>query len=505
MAKCDEDEKIKMAEFKNGKNHSTATSKTQNVTIHLFLATFAAVVGSAFQHGYNTGVVNAPVKILEKWIREVLKNQSIAAGEIGVASETFVNVILATIVSVFCFGGMIGGLCVGVVSEIFGRKGGILFNNIFVFVSALLMGFAKSQESIMMLIIGRLFIGVNAGINAGLIPMYLSEISPLNLRGMIGSSYQLIITVSILLSQILGLESILGNENHWPILLSLIVVPAFLQLVLMPACVESPKYLWSKGQEQSAIEALHWLRCTSDVQSELDLIKSESDAQKSAGKITLSQMLTNPMLRIPMIISIVIMLAQQLSGINAVIFYSTKIFKSANLSDDMAQIGTIAMGAMNVAMTLASSILVEAAGRKTLLLIGFVGMLIDTILLTIALPMAKSLESDVIKYMPVVLVIGFVVIFAVGPGSIPWFLVSELFMQNARPMATSIAVGINWSANFFVGLGFPILHSAMNSYVFVLFAFLQLLFTIFILKKVPETKNKTTEEISAIFRQMSYE
>lgn len=164
----------------------------------------------------------------------------------------------------------------------------------------------------------------------------------------LGSSYQLIITVSILISQILGMNGLLGTETGWPVLLSLIIVPAIFQLLTMPFCVDSPKYLWSKGKEQSAAQgneltalnimcimqlytrrsfkstyfffytALRWLRGTHDVQGELDLIKSETDAQKSAGRLTLSQMLSNSALRTPLIIAVVVMLAQQLSGINAV-------------------------------------------------------------------------------------------------------------------------------------------------------------------------------------------
>lgn len=99
----------------------------------------------------------------------------------------------------------------------------------------------------------------------------------------------------------------------------------------------------------------------------------------------------------------------------------------------------------------------------------------------------------------------FVVLFATGPGSIPWFLVSELFNQAARPSATSIAIAVNWTANFIVSIGFLPLQEAVGAYVFIIFAALQLFFTLFIYKKVPETKNKTMEEISSMFRQISYQ
>lgn len=102
-------------------------------------------------------------------------------------------------------------------------------------------------------------------------------------------------------------------------------------------------------------------------------------------------------------------------------------------------------------------------------------------------------------------VILFVVLFATGPGSIPWFLVSELFNQSARPAATSVAIAVNWTANFVVSIGFLPLQEALGAYVFIIFAALQGFFTFFIYKKVPETKNKTIEEITSMFRQISYQ
>ena len=135
-----------------------------------------------------------------------------------------------------------------------------------------------------------------------------------------------------------------------------------------------------------------------------------------------------------------------------VIFFSTKIYESAGLNEDEALYATIAMGAMNVLMTIVSLVIVEKAGRKTLMLAGMGGMQIVCLLLTICLALKHM--ATWISYFSIVLVILFVVMFATGPGSIPWFLVNEIFASNARPMAASIAVAVNWTAAFFVGLLF---------------------------------------------------
>ncbi|CAB3386487.1 Hypothetical predicted protein [Cloeon dipterum] len=489
----------RVADNMPGNGEAQKASRLKGFNGRLAFAIAAAALGSAFQHGYNTGVVNAPQKLIEEWISEVQRDRT---GE--VPSQANVTFIFSLAVSLFCVGGMLGGCITGLVADKFGRKGGLLINNVLVFAAAILMGAAKAAGSYEMLILGRFLIGINSGLNAGLAPMYLAEIAPVHLRGAVGTVYQLVITISILLSQLFGLGSILGTPNMWPLLLSLTLLPAVFQLATLPICPESPKFtLLNSGKELEAQRGLTWLRGTIEVHDEMEEMRSEYEASKLVPKVTMKELFVNSALRSPLIICVMVMIAQQLSGINAVMFFSTKIFKMAQLTDDHAQLATLAMGTMNVIMTVISLFLVEKAGRKTLLLVGFSGMCIDTILLAICLKYAS--EALWISYFSIVLVIFFVIMFATGPGSIPWFLVSELFNQSARPAATSLAVCVNWTANFIVGIGFLPLQELMGGNVFFVFAILLALFVLFVLKKVPETKNKTMEEISSMFRQQSYQ
>ncbi|XP_060517717.1 solute carrier family 2, facilitated glucose transporter member 1-like isoform X2 [Cylas formicarius] len=466
----------------------------------LAFAIAASALGSSFQHGYNTGVLNNPQKILEQWINSTMQQRS--GGEVP-TSEGIIF-IFSLMVSVFCVGGMIGGAVTGLVAERFGRKGGLLINNLLVLLAVICMSSSKSAASYELIILGRFLIGVNSGLNAGLAPMYLAEISPVNLRGAVGTVYQLVITISILIAQIVSLRSVLGTENHWPTLLALTIIPAVFQIVTLPFCPESPKYLLlSKGKELEAQKSLSWLRGTLAVHDEMDGMRAEAEAMKLVPRVTMRELITNSALRIPLIIALTVMVAQQLSGINAVMFFSSQIFQMAGLTDDSATYATLGMGGINVLMTIVSLFLVEKAGRKTLLLIGFAGMTIDTTLLTISMLLADKAQA--LKVMCVIFVLIYVIMFASGPGSIPWFLVSELFNQSARPTASSLAVCINWTANFLVGLAFLPLANAMGPYVFIIFIVLQFLFLLFIHYKVPETKNKTLEEISAMFRAQSYQ
>lgn len=465
----------------------------------LVFAISAAALGSAFQHGYSTGVLNNPQEVLEDWMRGILLERNGTAPD-----KSTITLLWSIIISIYCVGGMVGGLLTGLIADKLGRKVGLLYNNALIILITICVIFAKPFNSIELIIISRFLGGVNAGLNAGVTPMYLSEISPNNLRGAIGSVYQLVITISILVSQILGIRSIFGTPDSWPILLSLVMIPCIFQFVTFPFCPESPKYLLiSKGEESSARRALIWLRGTSDIQEEMDQMKSEADAMKLMPKVTVTDLIVNGALRAPLVISLMVMLAQQLSGINAVINFSTDIFKTAGLSTSAASGATMGMGLVNVIMTLVSMILIEKAGRKTLLMAGFMGMIVSTTFLTISITFAK--ESTVASVFCIIFVVLYMITFATGPGSIPWFLVSELFNQSARPTAASLAVFTNWFANFLVGISFLPIKEAISSNVFIIFIVIQALFLLFIYKKVPETKNKTIEEISALFRQKSYE
>jgi len=472
----------------------------EGLNFRIVFAISAGAIGSAFQHGYNTGVLNSPQKLIEGWISTCPHNDSDVSSVARCMDDTTVTLIWSWVVAIFCIGGMMGGSMVGFVSKWVGRKGGLLLNNILVVIATLLMGLSKMADSYQMLIAGRLFIGINSGLNAGLAPMYLSEIAPVSLRGAVGTVYQLIITISILLSQILGMSNVLGTETGWPLLLSLTIVPAIFQVLTLPFCPESPKYLLlDKDDEMAANKALTWLRSSIEVHDEMDEMKQEQESMKLVPKVTLKEMLVNTALRKPLIIAVMMMLAQQLSGINAAIFFSTSIFESAGLDEKSSEWATLGMGAMNVAMTFVSLVAIEKAGRKTLMIAGLTGMFTMTTLLLISLLLKTTVPW--ISYLAIVAVILFVVGFATGPGSIPWFFVTELFSQSGRPIASSIAVAVNWSANFLVGLGFSPIEMAIGPYVFIIFMITQLFFIAYVFFIVPETKNRTVEEVTAQFRK----
>ncbi|XP_025267041.1 glucose transporter type 1 isoform X12 [Camponotus floridanus] len=465
----------------------------QGLTLFLSYAILAAVLGM-LQFGYNTGVINAPEVNIENFMKDVYKDRY---GED--ISDDSVKTLYSVAVSIFAIGGMVGGFSGGTIANRFGRKGGLLLNNVLGIVGACLMGFTKLAESYEMLFFGRFIIGVNCGLNTSLVPMYISEIAPLNLRGGLGTVNQLAVTVGLLVSQVLGIEQILGTNEGWPVLLGLAICPAILQLLLLPVCPESPRYLLiTKQWEEEARKALRRLRASNQVEEDIEEMRAEERAQQAESTISMTELICSPTLRKPLVIGVVMQLSQQLSGINAVFYYSTNLFTSSGLTDESAKFATIGIGAIMVAMTLVSIPLMDRAGRRTLHLYGLGGMFIFSIFITISFLIKEMI--DWMSYISVVSTLCFVMFFAVGPGSIPWMITAELFSQGPRPAAMSIAVLVNWMANFLVGIGFPSMKTSLENYTFLPFSAFLAIFWIFTYRRVPETKNKTFEEILALFR-----
>lgn len=487
------------------------TGKWSEVTWNLVFTVVIIGFGSGFQHGYNTGVLNEIQNVTTTWIRNCEEASSSIWKTRDVCDYTWLETtfIWAQIVSTFCLGGMVGGLAVGIMSNNCGRKYSLLVNNVFVFGGGLLMFFAQGQQSYGMLIGGRFLIGIAAGIAAGITPMYLSEISPRSARGAIGTVYQLAITVTILLSQILGLKSVMGTDELWPFLLAVTIIPGVLQLVALPFCPDSPKHLYLDNDDPTkAKEALQWLRCRLDVSEDLQEYANEKDREIGSteeGQISIKDLFTKRSWRRPLLIAVMLMLAQQMSGINAIIFYSTDVFINAGLTQDNAQYATLGMGLANVLVTIVSIMIVERFGRKTLLLVGLLGMLMCTLGLLACLVLNQNVEiedlTSTAASLSVAMVVGFVGFFAIGPGPIPWFFVSELFTQRARPAANAVAVGVNWGANFIISWSFQPLSALLGSNVFVMFSVLQIIFILYIWWFVPETKDRTAMDILTLFEK----
>ncbi|XP_008572625.1 PREDICTED: solute carrier family 2, facilitated glucose transporter member 5 [Galeopterus variegatus] len=422
--------------------------KEGRLTLVLALATLIAAFGSSFQYGYNVAAVNSPAELMKQFYNETNYDRT---GEF--MDDIPLTLLWSVTVSLFPFGGFVGSLLVGPLVNKLGRKGALLFNNIFSIVPAILMGCSKVAGSFELIIVSRLLVGICAGVSSNVVPMYLGELAPKNLRGALGVVPQLLITVGILVAQIFGLRSLLANDKGWPILLGLTGVPAALQLLLLPWFPESPRYLLIQKKDEAA-----------------------------AG-------------------TVVLMAGQQLSGVNAIYYYADQIYLSAGVSETDVQYVTVGTGAVNVVMTLCAVFVVEFLGRRLLLLLGFTVCFVACCVLTAALAL-----QDTITWMPyvsIVCVISYVIGHALGPSPIPALLITEIFLQSSRPAAFMVGGSVHWLCNFTVGLVFPFIQKGLGAYSFIIFAVICLLTTIYTFMIVPETKAKTFIEINKIFTKMN--
>ncbi|KAM4725662.1 solute carrier family 2, facilitated glucose transporter member 1-like [Anableps anableps] len=461
----------------------------KQITGHLLFSVGTAVIGS-LQFGYNTGVINAPEEKLrsffnQTWVKR--HNEPISPG-MG-------TMVWSITVAIFTVGGMVGSFGVGIMANRFGRRRSMFLVNILAVIGGLLMGFSTICSSFEMVIAGRLVIGLFCGLFTGLTPMYVGEVSPTSLRGAFGTLHQLGVVVGILIAQIFGLEALFGSAKLWPLLLALTVAPAVLQCILLPFCPESPRFLLiNLNQEEEARKALVRLRGTENVNKDLQEMKEESAKMAMEKKVTIPELFRSSTYRKPLLIAIMLQLSQQLSGINAVFYYSTGIFSSAGVKQPIY--ATIGAGIVNTVFTIVSLFLVEKAGRRTLHLLGLGGMAISAVIMTLSL-LLKYVPA--MSYVAILAVMLFVATFELGPGPIPWFIVAELFSQGPRPAAMAVAGCCNWTANFLVGMSFPKLVEACGPWVFLIFTAFLVIFFIFTFIKVPETKGKTFEEISREF------
>ncbi|XP_032130373.1 solute carrier family 2, facilitated glucose transporter member 3 isoform X2 [Sapajus apella] len=455
------------------------------VTAALIFAITVATMGS-FQFGYNTGVINAPEMIIKEFVNNTLKNKKNAP-----PSKMLLTSLWSLSVAIFSVGGMIGSFSVGLFVNRFGRRNSMLIVNLLALAGGCLMGLCKVAGSVEMLILGRLVIGLFCGLCTGFVPMYIGEISPTALRGAFGTLNQLGIVVGILVAQIFGLEFILGSEELWPVLLGFTILPAILQSAALPFCPESPRFLLiNRKEEENATRILQQMWGTQDVSQDIQEMKDERARVSQEKQVTVLELFRVSSYRQPIIISIVLQLSQQLSGINAVFYYSTGIFKDAGVQEPIY--ATIGAGVVNTVFTVVSLFLVERAGRRTLHMIGLAGMAFCSLLMTVSL-----LLKDDYNGMSFVS-IGAILVF------IPWFIVAELFSQGPRPAAMAVAGCSNWTSNFLVGLLFPSAAYYLGPYVFIIFTGFLVTFLIFTFFKVPETRGRTFEDITRAFEGQAH-
>uniref|UniRef100_A0A2P2LFF2 Sugar transporter ERD6-like 6 n=1 Tax=Rhizophora mucronata TaxID=61149 RepID=A0A2P2LFF2_RHIMU len=341
-------------------------------------------------------------------------------------------------------GAMVGAITAGQIAEYIGRKGSLMIAAVPNIIGWLAISFAKDSSFLYM---GRLLEGFGVGIISYTVPIYIAEISPQNLRGSLGSVNQLSVTIGIMLAYLFGIFI------QWRILAVLGILPC---TVLIPGLFfipESPRWLAKMGMTEDFEASLQVLRgFETDISIEVNEIKR---AVASASRRTTIRFadLKRKRYWFPLMIGTGLLVLQQLSGINGVLFYSSSIFEAAGITD--SNVATFGLGAIQVIATAASTWLIDRTGRRLLLMVSSSGMTVGLLIVAVSFFTKDFVSEDSALYsilgiFSVVGVVAMVVAFSLGMGPIPWVIMSEIFPINMKGLAGSFATLANWFTSWVI-------------------------------------------------------
>ena len=348
-------------------------------------------------------------------------------------------------------------------------------------------GFA---QSINQLIFSRIIIGIAVGMVSFAVPLYLSEIAPQKIRGMLVSLFQLAITAGILLSYLIN--RIFANyEFNWRWMLGAGVIPAAILLIGICFLSDTPRWLFTKGREDEAKKAFLRIEPSGDVDLHLQEIKETLTPKTGEQKTKFHRWMF-----MPIFVGVGIMFVQICTGINTIIYYTPTIFQIAGFESHIGALyATIGIGFVNFIMTIVAIAYTDKLGRKPLLYIGLWGMLFSLITLGGSFAWATELGTAG-KWIAVASVVIYIASFAMSLGPVGWIMVSEIMPLQIRGFAMSAATVSNFGFNFIVVLSFlPLLNTIGNAATFWMFAGITIISMLFVYFFVPETKGISLEKI----------
>lgn len=392
-------------------------------------------------------------------------------------------------VSSLLVGAIIGAFGSGVLSDIYGRKKVLIFTALFFAVSCTFTALASSS---FIFISARLFGGLAVGAASVLSPMYVAEVAPPKNRGMLVAIYQLAIVLGILCSYTInyGLHNI---DNNWRWMFATGIVPSVLFFVGLFFIPESPRWLFKAGRRTESLKVL--TRIGGESLAKAEIVEIAESLKGDSTTISISE-LFRPSSRKVMIVGFFLAVLVQISGINTIVDYAPKILLAAGVEINNALLQTSLVGLINFIFTFVAILFIDKIGRRSLYLIGSMGMVIT--LLMLALSFYFKMEG----IFTLICILSFIAFFASCIGPVFWTLVSEIFPNRIRGKALAFASFTQWIFNFLVVLLFPhFLASIGGAKTFLFLAVMSLLQWLFTYFYVPETKGKSLEEIEQIWNK----
>ncbi|NXX95620.1 GTR11 protein, partial [Centropus bengalensis] len=464
----------------------------------LILTVCAAGIGGTFQYGYNISIINAPTSYIQTFMNETWLERT------GVPLESNVILLLWSFtVSAYPLGGLIGAVVAGPMAITLGRKMSLLLNNVFVIMAAVLSGFSRMARSFEMIMLSRFFTGVNAGVSMNIQPMYLAESAPKKLRGAVALTSASFTALGLVLGQVVGLRELLGGQESWPLLLASNVVPALIQLMALPWFPESPRYLLiDRGDKESCISALQKLRGNGDLSVELEEMLAEQAAVKGQRAKNPWELFQTPALRWQLMSVIVLSSAMQLCGNDSMYFYAAYVFQEAGIPQDKIPYVVIGTGSCELIASVTCNVVIDYAGRRPLLLGGYIFMAGWAIVFMVAL--SQQTQLSWMPYLSMACVFAYILSFGIGPAGVTGVLPTEVFDQMSRPAAYMICGSLLWFNLFLVGTAFPFIVKSLAHFCYVPFLVVCICTAFYVGFFLPETKGKSFLEISEEFKKWNF-
>jgi MFS transporter, SP family, galactose:H+ symporter len=443
---------------------------TDDAMQFVYLAAAVSALGGML-FGYDIGVISGAILFIKK-------DFSLSPG----LEEIVVSSVL--------LGSLVGALAGGSLADRLGRRRLLVGTAIVFGLGAIGAAMAPGTA---WLIAARVVAGAAIGIASFVSPLYISEVAPVEVRGKLVSINQVALTSGIVISYLVDYAFAGAEAWRWMFALAAIPATAFgIGLMFIP---DSPRWLVGKGHVSEARAVLKRIRAPQRAESELNEIRHSAAQQKAHWSELLS-----PLLRPPMIVGVGLAIAQQITGINTVIYYAPTIFKAAGMSSaSVAILASVGVGLVNVLLTLVAMQLIDRVGRRPLLLISLAGMALSLFVLGLAFSLPQL--SGSLGWIAVASLMIYVGSFAVGLGPVFWLILSEIYPLRIRGRAMSIGTAANWIVNLIVALSFLTLTQVLGRpATFWLYGVVSIGAWLFAFFLVPETKGKSLEEIEARWR-----
>jgi sugar porter (SP) family MFS transporter len=450
-------------------DNSSAHAQVVTETVNRFVIVAAGVAAlGGFLFGFDTGIISGALL----FIRE----------EFGLSAG-----IQQVVVGSLLLAAVVGALLGGPISDGWGRKRTLMLAALLFGLGALLAGYSPN---VAVLVAARVLLGLAIGIASMIVPVYIAEIAPPRVRGALVSLQQFMITVGIMVSYLVSYA--LSGAGAWRWMLGLAVVPAVALFVGMFPLPESPRWLLAKDRREDALGVLRRIRHEEhNPEAELAEIEAVHKMQAGVGYGDLFR----PSVRPALIVGVGIAFFNQMVGVNAVIYYAPSILEDAGFSASAAILATTGVGIVNMLVTLCALLLIDRLGRRPLLVIGMSGVLLSLLVLGGAYLLPG--DPSAVGFLLVAGLMVYIASFAASLGIAIWLLNSEVYPLEVRGKGAAAGAFTHWALDFVIASTvLTVIATITPTGMFWFYGFFALLGIVFVLRRVPETKGRTLEEVS---------